>query len=152
VNLIRYIRQLEQEAAALYWLSELESAQRSVFPPSSPTFESIIPKTSPTRALNTRIAFLSFKNSSTIKPLIIRAAWAIILGRYGDANDVCFGVPISGRQAPVQDLSDMPGPAVSTVPIRIRLDRMKSISIFLQKVQTQALYMIAHEQFGLQDL
>ncbi|KAM0254012.1 hypothetical protein ACHAQJ_006982 [Trichoderma viride] len=151
-NFIRYIKQLDQDAAARYWLSELEGAQRSVFPPSGPTFESTTPETNATRVLNTQIRFPSLKKSSITKSSILRAAWAIILGRYNDTDDVCFGVTISGRQAPVQGLSHMAGPAVSTVPVRVRLDRTKPISVFLQDVQSQASNMVAYEQFGLQNI
>lgn len=151
-NFINYIRQLDQQAAAHYWITELEGAQRPAFPPSGPTFQAAVAETSATRVLKTRITFPSFENSSITKPSVLRAAWAIILGRYSDTDDVCFGVTISGRQAPVQGLSDMAGPAICTLPVRIRLDQTKRVSTFLQDIQTQAFETIAHEQFGLQNI
>ncbi|EHK39858.1 non-ribosomal peptide synthetase, partial [Trichoderma atroviride IMI 206040] len=118
-NFINYIRQLDQQAAADYWISELEGAQRPTFPPAGPLFQAAASDTSATRVLNTRIAFPSFDKSSITKPSVLRAAWAIILGRYSDTDDVCFGVTTSGRQAPVQGLLDMAGPAICTLPVRI---------------------------------
>ncbi|PNP39600.1 hypothetical protein TGAMA5MH_08416 [Trichoderma gamsii] len=151
-NFINYIRQLDQQAAANYWLSELEGAQRPAFPPASSPFQPIAAEASATRVLNTRIVFPSLDKSSITKPSVLRAAWAIVLGRYSDTDDVCFGVTTSGRQAPVQGLSEMTGPAICTLPVRIRLDQSKRVSTFLQEIQAQATEMIAHEQFGLQNV
>ena len=60
--------------------------------------------------------------ASTTKATILRAAWAILLARYCDTHDVCFGASVSGRYASIPGVETMPGPMVATVPIRVQLD------------------------------
>ena len=46
----------------------------------------------------------------------------------------------------------MVGPAVATVPVRVRLDRQRPVSSLLETIQRQAAEMVAYEQFGLQNI
>ena len=98
------------------------------------------------------IDFSKTASSSITKATILRAAWAVVLARYCETDDITFGTSISGRQAPVANLVDMPGPAIATIPIRIRLGGEKTISSYLQQVQDQAMGMVPYEQYGLQNI
>ena len=59
---------------------------------------------------------------------------------------------VSGRNAPVVGLENMPGPMVTTTPVRVKLDRKQRISKFLKDVQTQANQTTAYEQYGMQNI
>ncbi|KAL7925636.1 non-ribosomal peptide synthetase [Trichoderma austrokoningii] len=76
------------------------------------------------------------------------AAWAIVLAKYCNSDDVCFGATISGRQASVDGLLNVAGPTVATVPIRVRIDRKQQVSDFLQVIQRKATEMMPYEQFA----
>ena len=76
----------------------------------------------------------------------------MVLARYCETDDICFGTTVSGRHAPVSGLDRMAGPAVATVPVRVRLDKEKPVSALLEDVQAQASEMVAFEQFGLQNI
>ncbi|MCJ1392592.1 hypothetical protein MMC18_005462 [Xylographa bjoerkii] len=84
---------------------------------------------------------------------IIRASWAVVLARYLDnAEDVLFGQTLSGRNAPVPGIETMLGPTISVVPIRMHLEKSKTIAEFLSDTQTQASEMIPFEHFGIQNI
>ena len=146
---IKYTSELDVEAASAYWRTQLEDAQRASFPPMSTTGES---GKSESRTMTTSIAFPRSTQTSITKATILRTAWAMVLARYCETDDICFGTTVSGRHAPVSGLDRMAGPAVATVPVRVRLDKEKPVSAMLEDVQAQASEMVAFEQFGLQNI
>ncbi|KAL7934147.1 hypothetical protein V8C35DRAFT_327127 [Trichoderma chlorosporum] len=145
-NFIRYVESLDSAATIEYWKKELDGAQRSHFPPTK------LSATSKDKVMKKKIPFRNTKQSSLTTATILRAAWALLLARYCDSDDVCFGTTLSGRQAAVPGLNEIPGPMIATVPIRIKIDRGMTVSTFLKKIQAQAAEMVAHEQYGLQNI
>ena len=145
---IDYVVNLGQVEAGEYWKAQLDGAHRASFPPQN---RHIGPH-SASRIMKTNIPFPRSTNTSITKATILRAAWAVVLARYCDTDDVCFGTTVSGRHAPVFGVDRMAGPAVATVPVRVRLDRQCPVRTFLEQIQQQASDMVAHEQFGLQKI
>jgi amino acid adenylation domain-containing protein len=147
---IKHISAIDRQAAVEYWQTQLKDAQRAAFPATADSISSGAPSQS--RTMTRQITFPRSTGSSITKATILRTAWAIVVARYCETDDVCFGVTVSGRNAPVPGLDRMAGPAVATVPVRVRLDQQRTVSQLLQAVQTQASEMIAFEQFGLQNI
>jgi amino acid adenylation domain-containing protein len=143
---VRYTIDVDKEAAKKYWRDQLNDAKRATFPLSSPA------NVSSGHLVKKTIPFTQLANSSITKATVLRAAWAIILASYCDTSDVCFGTSISGRHAPVPGVEKMAGLAVATVPIRVQLDSLQSVSDFLLDIQNQASDMVAYEQYGLQNI
>ena len=147
---IQYIGGLDREASEKYWAAQLHEARSAAWPPRKPG----VPNTtgnSTFRTLSQPIA-LPPSASSVTKATIMRAAWAIVLARYCDTDDVCFGASISGRHAPIPGLESMSGPLVATIPVRLRLNPRQKVADFLNHVQSHAAGMTPHEQFGLQNM
>jgi amino acid adenylation domain-containing protein len=145
-SFVKYTTGLDKNAAREYWKTQLHEAKCATFPPSSSNPVSsggLVTKTIP---------FPRLTNSSITKATILRAAWAVVLARYCDTNDVCFATTVSGRHAPVLGVERIAGLAVATVPIRVRLDSQQSVSKFLLDIQNQASDMVAYEQYGLQNI
>ncbi|GKT96837.1 non-ribosomal peptide synthetase [Colletotrichum tofieldiae] len=155
-GMIKYMHDLDRDADSEYWKAQLANAKRPGFP--------IVPSDLATASSNngavetvTReerhmIPTKENVKASSTRATILRAAWALLLARYRDSDDVCFGTTVSGRQAPVRGAQRMAGPLIASVPIRIRIDPRQSVAAFLQDVQDQASEMAAHEQFGLQSI
>lgn len=53
---------------------------------------------------------------------LMQLAWALVLSRLTDRNDVVFGVTVSGRPAELSGVETMIGLFINTVPLRVRLD------------------------------
>jgi amino acid adenylation domain-containing protein len=147
---IQYTLDLQSEESKLYWLESLQGAKRASFPPAMPV--NLSSSQTATRMLTKKLAVNQTPSASVTKATLLRAAWAIVLARYTDSDDVCFGGSISGRQAPVPGILEMPGPVVATVPIRSRVNPTQTVSSFLDDVQRQASDSIPHEQYGLQNI
>ena len=52
----------------------------------------------------------------------MQMAWALVLSRLTDRDDVVFGVTVSGRPAELAGVETMIGLFINTVPMRVRLD------------------------------
>ncbi|XPS92645.1 hypothetical protein M3J09_002030 [Ascochyta lentis] len=147
---MQYVRNVDPEASERYWRAQLHEAKQAAFPPR----KSGVPNTAKTSMLQTLtkpIALPQFASSFT-KATVLRAAWAIVLARYCETDDLCFGASVSGRHAPVHGLENMANPLVTTVPVRLCLDPKQKVTDFLSHVQTHASGMTPHEQFGLQNM
>ena len=145
---INYVAKIDQAAAREYWKLQLDGAQRASFPPP----DRKIGSEAESRIMKTTIQFPGLAKTSITKATILRAAWTLVLARYCDTDDVCFGTTVSGRNAPVTGLSKMIGPTIATIPVRVRINRQQSVSSYLRVIQEQASDMIAHEQYGVQNI
>ena len=59
------------------------------------------------------------KSLSSSPQSIFQTAYALVLSSYLGSSDICFGTVFSGRTLPVEDIEDIVGPCLSTLPIRI---------------------------------
>nr|POF13484.1 nonribosomal peptide synthetase easa [Quercus suber] len=145
---IQFTKNIDSQAASEYWTKQLRDATRANFPPASNPEKSL----NISRIMRTTIPFPRRRDTSITKATILRAAWAVVLARYCDSDDVCFGTTVSGRHAPVFGVDKIIGPTVATVPVRIRLNGRQTVSTMLRQVQAQATEMVAYEQFGLRNI
>ncbi|ORB83495.1 non-ribosomal peptide synthetase [Mycobacterium kansasii] len=58
---------------------------------------------------------------------LMQMAWALVLSRLTDRDDVVFGVTVSGRPAELSGVETMIGLFINTVPLRVRLDADASV-------------------------
>lgn len=82
---------------------------------------------------------------------VVRATWALVLAEQSGWADVVFGASLNGRTQPVRGLQRMIGPAIATVPVRIKV-RQQAVDEFLHDVQQHAADMFNHEQYGIQNI
>jgi len=68
---------------------------------------------------------------------VVQGAWALLLARYGGAEDVVFGAIVSGRSAELVGIEDMVGLFINTLPVRVRATRDASLLPWLQEIQAQ---------------
>lgn len=147
---IDFTMRLDQGEAAAFWKNQLRGAKRTIYPRMPKTPKS----TSDSSGKNFCHEVALHKPAGTVTmATVLRAAWAIVLARYNDdADDVTFASTVTGRQTPVSGVDRMVGPIISTVPVRVKLDKTQGISKFLQDVHLQAAEMIPFEQMGLQNI
>ncbi|KAL5349637.1 hypothetical protein ACLOAV_004667 [Pseudogymnoascus australis] len=145
---INYTKSIDQSAAAAYWRDQLDGAQRAAFPPT----DHLSSGRAASRTSKMTLSFPPHEDTSVTRATILRAAWAIVLARYCETSDICFGTTVSGRHAPVFGVERMAGPTIATVPVRVRLNEQQVVSSFLQEIQRQASDMVTYEHFGLQNI
>jgi len=143
---IKYIGEMDQDAAVAYWQAILADCEATIFPSLPSTVQQPVADTT----IKYQCPLLPKAASDITTSSLVRAAWAIIASRYTNSVDVVFGVTVTGRNAPVVGIETIVGPTIATVPVRVRLRQDWKVSEFLQTVQQQATEMIPFEQTGLQ--
>ena len=146
---IKFLGTTDSKLCEAYWETQTAGETPASFPrmPSA-TYQ---PQTDSIYTHNVKMTRIYGTEITT--STIIRASWAVVLARYLDnAEDVLFGQTLSGRNAPVPEIETMLGPTISVVPIRMHLDKSKTIADFLKDTQMQASEMIPFEHFGIQNI
>lgn len=139
-------RELEGGTADDFWRSYLDNADRTSFPPTPVSF---VPRPD---AHETRHIFLTRKGSNSAHTYgsIIQTAWALLISRYTDSEDVVIGVTLSGRTVPVDGIQDMVGPTFTTIPMRFILGSDKPVSELFDGAQDVSINPAQH--IGLQHI
>lgn len=92
-------------------------------------------------------------NATVTLATVVRAAWALVASQYCSGNkDIVFGETLTGRNAPIVGAEEIEGPMITTVPIRICIDRDITVEEYLQSIAQQAVTQIPYEHAGLQHI
>ncbi|MGE4554209.1 MAG: amino acid adenylation domain-containing protein, partial [Desulfovibrionaceae bacterium] len=91
---------------------------------------------------------------------LLQAAWAVLLARLCDADDVVFGLVTSGREAdlgPTADVERLVAVCIRTVPVRVRLDdapagAAETLPALARRIQADAARRLSHETLPLADI
>jgi amino acid adenylation domain-containing protein len=142
---VKYFQSLDETRQDEYWKTQMEEATMTSFPTLPNTFY----QPNPNRTYTRDTCFTRIKGSSITTPNLVRAAWALTISRYTDSHDVTFGETLSGRNAPVKEIHSLLGPTITTVPIRVKIDKGARLSQYLQQIQDQSIGMIPFEHAGL---
>jgi amino acid adenylation domain-containing protein len=83
---------------------------------------------------------------------VFHAAWAILVTRYSNSDDVVFGSTVSGRSVELPGIEFMKGIFLNTLPVRLGVAPDSSIAEWLPEVQRNLLEIRAHENSPLADI
>lgn len=77
---------------------------------------------------------------------LCQGAWALLLGRYADRDDVVHGLVVSGRPQDLPGAEAVAGLFINTLPLRVRLPGGEALMPWLREVQsrTQQIEQRAH--------
>ncbi len=79
---------------------------------------------------------------------LLQMAWALVLSRLTDRDDVVFGVTVSGRPAELAGVETMIGLFINTVPLRVRLGAAVGVGEQCRAVQRDAAMLREHSYLG----
>jgi len=138
-RLIQHLLHQDSEQASRFWRTELSDAEHILpFPPRpTPSYQP-----NPVETVVFKVRAPSTTGMIT-SPTLLRAAWALVVSSH-TATDVVFGAVLTGRTAPVRGIFDMLGPTITTVPIRISVDRAQSVVEFLDHLQKKVVAMMPY--------
>lgn len=148
---IRYLESVHQDDATAYWLSQFpEATEEPAGFPTKPAGTQQTARPDEKSYLETQ----TFSPTGISVATVLRAAWALVLTHYSDNDDVVFAETLSGRNAPVPGIPEMNGPAITTVPVRIRIDDLGGTTKkqYLEAVQAQIASMTPFQHMGLQNI
>ena len=83
---------------------------------------------------------------------LLQMAWATVVARLTDRDDVVFGVTVSGRPAELAGVETMVGLFINTVPLRVRLDASAPAGQQCLAVQRDSAMLREHSYLGHAEL
>ncbi|KAK1144635.1 Nonribosomal Peptide Synthase (NRPS) [Aspergillus melleus] len=143
---IDYVARSDVEQTREYWRTQLQGSNRATFP-SLPSAD-YKPFTDMTVRKSVRLKPLPGLTNATI----LQLAWALLISQYSDSTDVVFGLTLSGRNASLDGIESVTGPAITTVPLRFQFQSEESVLQVLLRLQEQIVAMASFEQFGIQNI
>lgn len=147
-HFVRHTLQDKNESAS-FWMAQAEDHEFATFPPLPAASYQPVGHSVTTA----RVTAIRAESNTTTLSTYIRAAWAIVLGHWCQNQDaVVMGSVLAGRSAAMPGVDRVAGPTLATNPIVIAFRASELVIDFLDRVQRQWLEMIAHEQFGLQNI
>ncbi|CAF3447430.1 unnamed protein product [Fusarium graminearum] len=147
---VRHVLNIDMDSASQFWTQKLEDDEPFTEFPSLPSVGFYEPK--PTGLLSQAFRIDGVNKLETPFPSLLRAAWALTVSQYAGAEDVMFAVNLSGRSAPVADISELAAPTFTTVPVRVRINRSQRVRDFLDGVHRETIAMIPFEHVGLRNI
>ncbi|GIM89169.1 hypothetical protein Ato02nite_009620 [Paractinoplanes toevensis] len=80
---------------------------------------------------------------------LVRALWAVLLGRLTGRDDVVFGATVAGRPAELSGAEETIGLFINTLPVRVRLLPGETWRSFLARLQDEQAALLPHQHLGL---
>ncbi|KAJ5898281.1 hypothetical protein N7504_008569 [Penicillium tannophilum] len=145
---INYLNKKDMAECDAFWKSYLADTSSNPFPQNQNSVPDAI------RAGNTQYHKMAISRPANsvdyTLPVLLRAAWAIVIATHTASPDVSFGETLSGRNIDLPGVGDIAGPVLTTVPTRIQVVNDMSISQYLDKINQSTTDMIPHLHAGLQ--
>lgn len=153
---IKYLQQKDENVTAAYWRNQLGDAQLIRFPPRpSSQYQPHASNLLQTRLHGFSEQYRSERasdSSAVSLGSLLRAAWATTVATYTGTDEVIINISLSGRDAPVEGIANIVAPTITTVPVRIKVNKEQSMTEFLAAVDQQAKEMVAFEHTGLHQI
>nr|WBQ01559.1 PlmJ [Aspergillus flavipes] len=141
---IRYVIKAKDDEA--FWSTQFKGLTCAPFPRlPSPSFK---PTSNHKLEIEMRIPKVVMRGFTM--STAIQVAWGLVLSRYTSADDLVFGLTLTGRAASIAGIEKMPGPTITTVPMRVRIAPDAITSHFLKAQQEKIVRITPYEQTGLQ--
>ena len=145
---VRHIMNVDKAQEARFWREQFDELEAQIFPARQSSSHQ--PRTD---TMSTHfIQGLQWPKSDVTASTTVRAAWSMVAAGCTDSNDVVFGVTLSGRQAALAGVESMIGPTLAAVPVRVVMDRERSVEELQLQLQAQLVEMTPFEQTGLQQI
>lgn len=152
-NFIHFLQdQIRDDSASKFWQEQFPANKEipPKFPP-VPLGHEVVPH----RACYSQMQVARPPGSKISVTSYLRAAWGLVIARHLDSSDIIFGATLSGRNAPVRNISTINGPTMTTVPVRMTVpfdDGETTVAQYLEAVEEQAVAMTSFEHTGLQNI
>lgn len=144
-NFVRYVFQQDTPVARSFWATYLAGAPQSRLN-HAPTGQTARASRKAPLDLHAKANALGLTAGS-----IIYTAWAIVLSRHQNSDDVIFATTLSGRETPVLGVESIDGPTMTTVPQRFGIKAEQTLLSLAKDVCMKNFVKIAqHAQIGMQ--
>ncbi|KAF2022446.1 CoA-dependent acyltransferase, partial [Setomelanomma holmii] len=144
---IAYLSRQDKDQTAAFWQKHLQGANWTRYPALPSPQQPVNPRDTLRSHLQVPLAMSSVTTST-----VLRAAWALLVAAHTGVNEAVVNVVLSGRMAPVEGITDLIAPTITTVPFRVSTSPDQSVCEFLAEVHDRATEMIPYEHSGLRNI
>ena len=140
----------DQSKDLAFWRTFLDGAKGAKLPglKASPVYDARDIVLNFDRELSDRLTALAATCQVTVNT-VLQTAWAMVLGRAVNRDDVLFGIVLSGRGVALPGVEDTVGLFVNTVPMRVQPRPDQSVAGLLTRVQADLLELEPHAHIPL---
>ena len=154
VRYIEWIAQNQSSGAEDFWRQTLSEFREPTLLSASGVARNSSPATLEMSVLpekSRRLREFARAQRITVNSLI-QGAWALTLSRCTGADDVLFGLTVSGRSGQLEGIDHMVGMFINTLPMRVRLPGDMPVATWLRALQIQQLEMYEYEHTAIVDI
>lgn len=151
---VRYIRSRPAGSDTEYWMRYLKDLQPCYFPKMNDI--TTVPNTETRRLCSTTLDFARYaelrrlsKQINVTLANIMHAAWAFVLRKYTDSDDVCFGYLTAGRNVPVENIRRTVGTLINMLCCRVQISKSQTLEDVCRKTQDQHLESLPFQSCSL---
>ncbi|MET7018847.1 amino acid adenylation domain-containing protein [Bacillus mycoides] len=94
---------------------------------------------------------LARKNKVSLNT-VLQCIWAILLQKYGNVEDIVYGYVVSGRSAEIEEVENILGLFINTVPLRVRITDDIQFTELLQTVNRRILKNSKYDYLSLAEI
>lgn len=148
------ITQDETERALRYWQNYLEG----VVPGSWPNFQDRSDVPNGLRVTRRQLDIdlekfdLAVRNYRVSRQTLFQAALGYLIAAYNGTPDVIFGSVSSGRTFPIEDIENIIGPCLSTLPLRFDLQKLRTVQDLVATIHNSNRRSLAYQFLPLRDI
>ncbi|KXN73888.1 acetyl-CoA synthetase-like protein [Conidiobolus coronatus NRRL 28638] len=125
-----YIHAQDLENSLSYFKQQFESHIPTIFPCLFPNdeFEGELSSNTTYQQSNLKLSQIQQigKKAGVTPQTLLQSAWVRLLSSYTNEKDVIFGNVVAGRSIPVDNVEDIRGPCLNTMPFRINLNNHRA--------------------------
>ncbi|WP_084717538.1 amino acid adenylation domain-containing protein [Vibrio rhizosphaerae] len=151
-SVIRQLASRDKSVARQVWSQVLAGAQPTlIYQNESPSAQvgDVSFQLSP--QMTQKLTTLCQHHGLTINSLM-QGVWGLILGDLSGREDVIFGSPVSGRFCNIEGIESYVGLFTNTIPVRIRLQKNRSLIEQMKAVQSEQIHLCEHDMLGLNEI
>jgi amino acid adenylation domain-containing protein len=146
---IQHLISQDDNAAIDFWKLYLEGSETAT--KVYPELPSMTYQSRPTRTFE-RLLQCQIAPGASVQATI-HAAWALIVSRMSENDDIVFAATLAGRDAPIQGIEQMVGPTIAPVPIRVQVgNRARSIQQLISSIENNTTQMIPYQHYGTRNI
>nr|APD71718.1 non-ribosomal peptide synthetase 7 [Streptomyces sp.] len=152
---LRWLSGRDRADAEAVWRRHLDGLREpTLLGPAGAGRETVVPEETETglgAELTADLADLARRRGLTLNS-VVQGAWSLVLAALTGTDDVAFGATVSGRPSDLPGVESMIGLFANTLPVRLRVDPVESVTAMMARLQTERAALAAHEYFGLGEI
>ena len=154
-DFIAWLGRQEAGAAQAYWRQALRGVDGPTRLGAAAAAPGLAPAAEPEErelsldAERTRALLGACQRQQVTANTLLQGAWALLLARYAETDDVVFGATTAGRPPELEGVEGMIGLFINTLPVRVRIPGQQPAGAWLRALQAEQARARQHEHVSL---